>query len=149
MNKILKSLLLIALMAITMTGCREDAELADTGAQGNPEKEVIGTYNGTFFVSLEENTTEYEGSITITETGRNIGMMHISCPGRKIDVDVAVNIMKQNPNYRFYNEINTNPLGASFAGAITPDGTISMNFKKVERQGRTSYVFYYEFDGKR
>lgn len=143
---------MFALLAVTVTSCREDADLADPGKAGNPEKEVVGTYTGTWTVSWTDANVdyveEYPGTVTIS-AGENAYTVVVNavCPDRTTDLTGSANVVKQSPDYKYFNDIAGNPFGTAFSGIVTPQGSATCEFKITQRSGRKSYVFTYKFNG--
>lgn len=65
-------LLSLACLSVAFTACVEDIDTPDRGPQSNPEKEIAGTYDGTWTLTYKEGTEsgEYEaqGTVDVTPT---------------------------------------------------------------------------------
>lgn len=143
---------MFALLAVSFSSCRDDADLANPGKPGNPETEVQGTYNGTWTVSWTDANVDYTqdfpGSVTITagEAAYTV-VVNAVCPDRETDLTGSANIVKQSSEYKYFNDISGNSFGTTFSGSVTPQGTATCDFKITQRSGRKSIVFTYSFSG--
>lgn len=111
----------IALLGFSFTACVGDIDTPDRGQQGNPEKEVAGTYNGTWTLTYTENgkVTEYtcDGTATIAPKGDQAyaGTVSVKAEfannvGMSLETSSAVNIspLTNANSYQFYNSVTPN-----------------------------------------
>ena len=58
MNKILNRLFILTALVMALSSCKDEAEIPGHGKPGNPEKEVAGTYVGTWTKTQRNSTAE-------------------------------------------------------------------------------------------
>lgn len=138
----------IALLGLSFTACVEDIDTPARGPQGNPEKEVTGTYNGTWTVTYTEGTAQTvyttEGTLAVNPNGDQAFsvMLNAKCniaekPSLDIDLTSVANVtpLTSASAYLVFNSVATNgftkknvelqpgqfsDLGTTFTGQITP-----------------------------
>lgn len=160
MNKILNRLFLLATIVMALSSCRDEAEIPGHGTPGNPEKEVAGTYVGTWTKALRNSTAEpvtASGSLTLTPTDEAyITLVKIDCDATDMgfnntavfaSTESRANIVNQSAQYVFYNVVATNGLGTSFNGTVSFGGEATISFAKTVREGRLTYTYDYTFSG--
>lgn len=159
MNKLINRLLLIAALVFTLSSCREEAEIPGHGTPKNPEKEVAGTYVGTW-TKTQRNSTNApvvaEGSLTLAENGEAyVGTVTLSCDDANMgfssftSLESTCNVIYQTGQYAFHNPLTTNGLGTPFTGSVSFGGEATMSFAKTIRSGRVTYTYDYVFNGKK
>lgn len=160
MNKILNRLFILTALVMALSSCKDEAEIPGHGKPGNPEKEVAGTYVGTWTKTQRNSTADpvtAEGTLTLTATDEAyITVVKIGCESASMDfnntssfasTESRANIVNQSAQYVFYNVLTTNGLGTSFNGTVSFGGEATMTFAKTIRQGRVTYTYDYTFTG--
>ncbi len=160
MNKIIKCLFLMAALVVSMTSCRDEAEIPGHGKPGNPEKAVEGVYEGTW-TKVQRNSTaapvEAAGTLTLTPSDEAyIVVIKIACESEAFGFtntssfasdESRANVTNQSAKYVFYNVLNTNGIGTPFNGDVTFGGEATIAFSKTIREGRKTYTYDYTFKG--
>lgn len=150
----------MASLVLTLSSCRDEAEIPDHGAAANPEKEVAGTYVGTWTKSTVGSTADPEvvnGSVVLTATNEayivnvkieseNDALGFTNTTNFTADNSNA-NVVKKSAEYVIYNTLATNGLGTSFTGSVSFGGEVALEFTKTVKSGRKSYVYSYVFSG--
>lgn len=160
MNKIFKGLLLMATLVLTLSSCRDEADIPDHGAAINPEKEIEGTYTGTWTKTQRGSTAEptvVDGTLTFTATEEAyIANVKIACAGDELGFtntasftcdESRTNVVKQSSQYMFYNTLDTSGIGTKFNGTVSFGGEATMKFSKSIKSGRKTYTYDFVFNG--
>lgn len=145
----------IALLGLSFTACVEDIDTPARGEQGNPEKEVAGTYNGTWTVTYQEgeNKTEYSvpGTITLSPKGEQAyaAMLNVKCavaerPSLDIDLTSATNVtpLTSASAYLLFNAVTPNGFTKTIETEANVKGDYSTTFtgQIVPRNGEGDAV---------
>lgn len=123
----------MAVLAMTVTSCRDDAGVLEPGNPVDIASKVAGTYNGTW-TRVQDGTDKvesFDGSLTFTTV--NIDDKHqyyivnvkALCEGLKLDAQANANI---NPVGIFFNSVSTE-FGNQFSGKIVDEKDATMEFK--------------------
>lgn len=157
MKKIVYSLVALLTLSCGFVSCGSDDD-NDITFSTTPEKAAAGTYSGTWTLTEEGATTSKtcEGTITLTPTDSvNCVDITFDAPFKgddekyKINATSVANISHANNGFVFNNNVDTNPLGANFAGKIDEQGNIALNFMKQVKEGRKQYTYFFVFEGKK
>lgn len=154
MKKIVKSIFLLFVVAVSFSSCRDDYEMPDPGAPCNPEKEVAGTYTGTWTRTNAANgeVIEKPGTLTLSsDTAAYVSIVSASAEdlelGLKADYSVA-NIMKDSSgSYTLVNPTKGNPFGCTFTATVSADKQATMEYSAITRSGRKEIEFMFKFSG--
>lgn len=156
MKKIVYSLVALLTLGCGFVSCGDDDN--DITFSTTPEKAAAGTYSGTWTLTEEgaSTSTTCEGTIIIAPTS-NIYQADITFEVPfdgdkekfKISATSVANISHSNNGFVFNNNVDTNPLGANFAGKIDEQGNIALNFMKQVKDGRKQFTYFYVFEGKK
>ena len=151
-----------ALMCLSFSSCREDAEIPPTGPAGEPQVASAATYAGTW-TRLNTTTnveTVSEGTITLA-AGEfyAVSVITAACPDfAEFPLTSTTNITYGGRGF-FYANIYTgdatagiegNGFGAPFSGEIYTDVNpweINIFFQITTREGRTTVTNRYSFVG--
>lgn len=147
MNNILKTLF-FCLVCMGIASCSDEVGYPDNGPQGNPEKEVEGTYTGTWSRELDSNVVEATGTITLTPSDNAyIVNVTVNCPEFGIDMQSVANVVNYSDGYMYYNqEAKGNGFGVVFDGRVI-NGVASIKFTITQKEGRKQYLYNYTFAG--
>lgn len=148
MKKILFGIL--AVIAFSLTSCKDEAGNADPGTPVNVAGAVEGTYTGTWTrveSSKPDDIQTGTGTLTFTQlNGENYAVTVVAvCADLDVNYTANANI---NPAYVFFNSLPTD-FGSSFAGRIIDKKDASLKFTKVVKEGRKQYLYDYTFNGTR
>ena len=148
MKNIIKTFMLLLVFA-GMASCSEDVGYIDPGPQGNPEKEVAGTYNGTWTETLQSTGEQKTaaGYITLTPSDKAfIADVQVSCPDLKVDMQSAANVVNNSLGYTYYNQESKNGFGTAFVGEVKGDDA-TIKFTKTIKVGLKQSIYVYTFTG--
>lgn len=149
MKNIFKSVLFAVALCFGATACNDDeVGYIDPGTPQNPEKEVAGTYTGTWTQTYNGVETTATGTITLTP-GDNayVTIVNVKCDDFNIDLTGPANIVKQSAGYIYYNrEAGGNGFGVTYYGRVV-DGVASISFTRTVKEGRLTYLYDYTFAG--
>lgn len=147
MKKILFAL--FAIMAFAMTACQDKYEEVDPGTPSNPEKNCAGTYTGTWSRTFEGTVVTGEGTVTISPTEDSyVCEVVVDCPELSLNGEKDYSIANINAAQVFF-QSSTNNIAPFFTGKVEKDGSVTMSFNKIVKEGRKSYSYQYSFEGKR
>lgn len=157
MNKLICRLFLMVAFVGILSSCREDAEIPNHGKAINPEKEVAGTYVGTWTKTMKDNPAdcvEAPGSIVLSATDEAyIGTVEVVCDDTSMNFSSFAgttsrcNVIYQTGQYSFHNPLATNGLGTIFTGTVSFSGEATMTFQQTIKVGRVTYTYVYTFNG--
>lgn len=163
MKKIIYLMLGLVLVTGGFTSCSDDDD--DNGSvsmPANPEKEIAGTYIGTWTktaVSNGKTTTEENKTITLTasDSAAYIGTIAVEA---FLDIKAMSSVMNvtwnSNNVYKFFNYSGSNGFSSVvtdllyFSGSVTDaDGakTLNFSFTHTARSGRATADYTYSFVG--
>ena len=151
MKKIVYSLVALLTLSCGFVSCGSDDD-NDITFSTTPEKAAAGTYSGTWTQTEDGATTSTtcEGTITIAPTSNAYQAdITFDAPEFSISATSVANISHANNGFVFNNNVDTNPLGANFAGKIDEQGNIALNFMKQMKVGRKQYTYFFVFEGKK
>lgn len=150
----------MATLVLTLSSCRDEADIPDHGAAINPEKEIEGTYNGTWTKTQRGSTADpivVDGTLTFTATtDPYVATVKIACAGDALGFtdtksftsdESRTNVVKQSSQYMFYNTLATNGLGTTFNGTVSFGGEATITFSKSIKSGRKTYTYDFVFNG--
>lgn len=159
MKKIILGLL--AILALSVSSCKESVDIVDPGQQTDIAGKLYGTYTGTW--SIVEGTNdpvETDGIVTVgapqydefygtPQTYYNVFLDVVSTSANAayaLNVSgVAANVT---PTYALFNGTQTNALETPFTGSFDPNaGTMTLTFSKAVKDGRATKMFYFTFTG--
>lgn len=159
MKAIFKYIFACLALVVGMTACEKDAELPWPGDPDGAEKQVIGTYTGSWtrYNYTTEVTDTDNGTVTFTydeELGNNVATVSFtnSDPknfnlGLKAE-QCNCNVTKRaNGTIIFWNAVATNPFGMKFTGEIDTEGNLTMTYHNTVRYNRKETEFDYTFSG--
>lgn len=152
MKKLIYSLAVLFACSCAFIACGDDDD--DITFSTTPEKAAVGTYSGTWTVTLDNESFSGTGSITMAATSTAYQAdvtidAQIENSDLNINVTSVANIAHANNGFVFNNNTDANPLGTGFAGKIDENGIIGVNFQKQVKVGRKQYVYAYVFSGKK
>ena len=138
------------------TSCSDDDEDITISHSTTPEIASAGTYSGTWTKEqVGGETTTAPGTLVLAATDaegkseKYITYVTVSSAELKLEKSSNANISYANDFYWFSNMNTTNGFGTKFNGKINADGSATVAFTLVERQGRKTYTFNYTFEGKK
>ena len=138
------------------TSCSDDDEDITISHSTTPEIASAGTYSGTWTKEkVGGETTTASGTLVLAATDaegkseKYITYVTVSSAELKLEKSSNANISYANDFYWFSNMNTTNGFGTKFNGKINADGSATVAFTLVERQGRKTYTFNYTFEGKK
>lgn len=150
MKTIIKGLFMAALLCVSFTSCRDDAELPDRGPVMHPEIETAGVYNGTWIRTNTSTNVEEAAAGTMTlVAGDHAYYTSINIKAVALDLDrtAMANIVGHGEGWAFQNTDDTNPFGNIFSGTISKEGVIKIYFKNTIVDGRKRTTYEYSFEG--
>lgn len=154
MKKILYSFMMLFVATLCFTACSDDDD--DNGSivmPSNPEKDIAGTYSGTWTTTNQTSGAVSTGAGTITIAATDSAYVADLIINECTDANVSVmksvvNVdWRTNNTYSFFNKTSTNELGGAFAGKVIDGKTLELSFNKVVRSGRKSVTYNYSFVG--
>lgn len=147
MKNILKALFLV-FACFGFAACSDEVGYIDPGAQGNPEKEIQGTYTGTWTQEYNGEVTTAQGTVTFTPTDNAyVTNVEVSCPDFNIELKGIANVVNFEGGYKFFNqEASNNGFGVVFDGTVI-NKEASIKFTLSVRSGRYQYLYNYTFAG--
>lgn len=151
MRKIIYSLAALLAFSFSFVSCSDDDDNNIT-FDTTPEKAAAGTYTGTWTQTEDGATTSTtcNGTVTVAPTSNAYQAdFTFEAPDFEINATSVANISHANYSFVFNNNVETNPLGANFAGMIDENGNLTVNFMKQRRVGRKQYTFFFVFEGKK
>ena len=138
------------------TSCSDDDEDITISHSTTPEIASAGTYSGTWTKEqVGGETTTPPGTLVLAATDaegkseKYITYVTVSSAELKLEKSSNANISYANDFYWFSNMNTTNGFGTKFNGKINADGSATVAFTLVERQGRKTYTYNYTFEGKK
>ena len=156
MKKIICGMLFLLATGMGFTSCSDDDEDITISHSTTPEIASAGTYSGTWTKEkVGGETTTASGTLVLAATDaegkseKYITYVTVSSAELKLEKSSNANISYANDFYWFSNMNTTNGFGTKFNGKINADGSATVAFTLVERQGRKTYTFNYTFEGKK
>lgn len=145
------SIFLIAL-ALCVTSCKDEVEIADPGVPTNPEKAIEGVYTGTLTRTPRSNGEVKSGPCTLTimpTEERYIATVKISCPDLSVDLESFANVLPSpQGDYSFYNNLLGNGFGAVFTGSVNCKvNEAQLDYVLSIKEGRKTITFDFAFEG--
>ena len=138
------------------TSCSDDDEDITISHSTTPEIASAGTYSGTWTKEqVGGETTTAPGTLVLAATDaegkseKYITYVTVSSAELKLEKSSNANISYANDFYWFSNMNTTNGFGTKFNGKVNADGSATVAFTLVERQGRKTYTYNYTFEGKK
>lgn len=133
MKKTIKYIL-SAVICLGIASCSNDIEIADNGPVGNPEKAVEGVYTGSWSRTLNGETAEATGTITMTpvDTANYVTKVHVECPEFGLDMESVANVVNTSSGYIYYNQESSNGFQNAFTGNVTSSG-VTIKFSKTDK----------------
>ena len=136
------------------TSCSDDDEDITISHSTTPEIASAGTYSGTWTKEqVGGETTTAPGTLVLAATDaegkseKYITYVTVSSAELNLDKSSNANISYANDFYWFSNMNTTNGFGTKFSGKINADGSATIAFTLVEREGRKTYTYNYTFEG--
>ena len=153
MKNIFKLLFVVLTMTLSLSSCRDNAEIPDHGPIVHPQEDVQGTYTGEW-TKTEAGSTNVEtgsGSLVFAPSDINyVTNVTVSCPDLDLNLSSVANIAPGGEGYFFSNTVKTNGFGAEFSGSVKKsDNTVWLAFKKTVKVGIKSRTYTYTFNGKK
>lgn len=148
MKNIIKTLFLF-LVCSGLSSCNEEVGYIDPGPQGNPEKEVSGTYVGTWTKTLQSTGAEEIGQGTITLTPGDkafITDVKVNCPDLNIDMESLANVVNHSGGYTYYNQESKNGFGTAFLGSVKGNEA-SIKYTQSIKVGLKQSIYIFTFSG--
>lgn len=139
---------------LCFTACSDDDD--DNGSivmPSNPEKDIAGTYSGTWTTTNQTSGAVTTGAGTIemaaTDSAYVADLIINECTAANVSaMKSVVNVSwRTNNTYSFFNKTSTNELGTAFAGKVVNGTTLEISFNKQVRSGRKSVTYNYSFTG--
>ena len=156
MKKIICGMLFLLATGMGFTSCSDDDEDITISHSTTPEIASAGTYSGTWTKEqVGGETSTAPGTLVLAATDaegkseKYITYVTVSSAELKLEKSSNANISYANDFYWFSNMNTTNGFGTKFNGKINADGSATVAFTLVERQGRKTYTFNYTFEGKK
>lgn len=153
MKNLINVLSLAFLMVLSLSSCRNDAEIPSSGSVTHPQEDCKGVYMGEWSRQLvgEENFITASGTITFTPSTENyITDVNVKCQDLNLDLTSKANIAPGAEGYIFYNSLKDNGFGTIFSGKIDKaDMRVNIQFKLSVKEGRKVYTYIYKFNGNR
>lgn len=144
---------LSALLAVSLfAGCSDDDDnnITFTDTASN---DAAGVYTGTFYRTQQglENaeTSEAQGTMTITAVDKYTATIAYSCSELSINHSCIVNITHSNKGFAFSNHVKSNALGAAFLGRVDDDKNVESHLTLNIVSGRGAKVYSIVFKGKK
>ena len=138
------------------TSCSDDDEDITISHSTTPEIASAGTYSGTWTKEqVGGETTTAPGTLVLAATDaegkseKYITYVTVSSAELKLEKSSNANISYANDFYWFSNMNTTNGFGTKFSGKINADGSATVAFTLVEKEGRKTYTYNYTFEGKK
>ncbi|MBO5298099.1 MAG: hypothetical protein J6B03_10980 [Candidatus Homeothermus sp.] len=154
MKKIFQLLLTVALCA-AFTACKDEVGIPDRGPAGNPEKEAVGVYEGTWTVNVNQDNgavnVDYTaiGTLTLADGGMayvadvtaKCDAADFQAAGIAFDMTSKANISKNSSNgFYFYNTADGT---AGATNGFCHDGKVSKFYGSVDAEGVAKIHFQY------
>ena len=156
MKKIICGMLFLLATGMGFTSCSDDDEDITISHSTTPEIASAGTYSGTWTKEqVGGETSTAPGTLVLAATDaegkseKYITYVTVSSAELKLEKSSNANISYANDFYWFSNMNTTNGFGTKFNGKINADGSATVAFTLVERQGRKTYTYNYTFEGKK
>ena len=156
MKKIICGMLFLLATGMGFTSCSDDDEDITISHSTTPEIASAGTYSGTWTKEqVGGETTTAPGTLVLAATDaegkseKYITYVTVSSAELKLEKSSNANISYANDFYWFSNMNTTNGFGTKFNGKVNADGSATVAFTLVERQGRKTYTYNYTFEGKK
>ena len=156
MKKIICGMLFLLAAGMGFTSCSDDDDDITISHSTTPEIESAGTYTGTWTKEqVGGETTTGSGTLVLSATDaegkseKYITYVTVSAAELNLDKSSNANISYANDFYWFSNMNVTNGFGTKFNGKVNADGSATVAFTLVERQGRKTYTFNYTIEGKK
>ena len=157
MKNFIKGLFLSVLVSMSMVSCDDEVGLPDNGTPSNPEKAVVGVYEGTWkTVDDKKVEAEYAGTLTFTDVNeRYVVDVVANCPALfngplqmgSDQIESFANISHTSAGYSFHNTLETNGFKSQFWGVVSEAKVASILFKKTIKEGRKSNTYTITFEG--
>ena len=154
MKKIICGMLFLLATGMGFTSCSDDDEDITISHSTTPEIASAGTYSGTWTKEqVGGETTTAPGTLVLAATDaegkseKYITYVTVSSAELNLDKSSNANISYANDFYWFSNMNTTNGFGTKFSGKINADGSATIAFTLVEREGRKTYTYNYTFEG--
>ncbi|MBQ6062209.1 MAG: hypothetical protein IJK42_05185 [Prevotella sp.] len=142
----------LMMMGLALNSCNDDenGEDAPYSFSQTPERDAQGTYIGTF-TRTQVGTTEGEsgeGTLTITPTDTAyVAVLKFESESLNLSTHVRVNIAHSNGGYVFSNHVTDNNIQSKIGGHINEARVVNTTFQLRQRQGRSTKVYNYSFEG--
>ena len=156
MKKIICGMLFRLATGMGFTSCSDDDEDITISHSTTPEIASAGTYSGTWTKEqVGGETSTAPGTLVLAATDaegkseKYITYVTVSSAELKLEKSSNANISYANDFYWFSNMNVTNGFGTKFNGKVNADGSATVAFTLVERQGRKTYTYNYTFEGKK
>lgn len=149
MNNIVKIFFLL-LACVGLASCEDSVGYPDPGPQGNPEKEIAGTYTGTWTRVTQSTQEEItgEGSITFSPSENAfVTDVKVDCPDLDIDMQSLANVVNYSNGYKYYNQEAKNGFGVTFEGNVDKNGVASIKYTKSIKVGLKQTIYIFTFTG--
>ncbi|MCM1519454.1 MAG: hypothetical protein NC098_01550 [Lachnoclostridium sp.] len=161
MKNYIKSLFVAAALCFSMTACDDEVGLPDNGTPSNPEKEVVGVYEGTWTETISGAVSaEKEGTVTLGENRQylvdvtadctdffRVGGEYSSLPANLSVLEAVANISHTSIGYAYTNTLETNGFNAQFYGVVKDNKTCTLSFRVKQKVGRKENIYDYTFTG--
>lgn len=151
MKKLLYTMMGCLMLGLTVISCSDDDGDEVINYETTAEKAAAGTYSGTWSQVSDDGTKDYQGTITI-EAGDTVGVANITftCTETSLNATSKANIWNAGRGFQFVNQADAaTGLGASFAGRIAENGTLTTSFTTKAKVGRKQVTVVYNFSGQK
>lgn len=148
MKNIIK-LFFLLFACVGMVSCDDSVGYPDPGPQGNPEKEIAGTYTGTWTRTTQSTQEELtgEGNISFTPgESAFVTDVKVNCTGLNIDMESLANVVNYSDGYKFYNQEAKNGFGVPFEGNIK-NGVAYIKYTMSIKVGLKQTIYIFTFTG--
>ena len=149
MKKLLSGIFLLMALGLSFTACSDDDD-ENINHDATPEIATAGTYTGTWTrTNVSEGTaTTATGTLTFESTGTPyVTKVSAKCEEFGIDKQCVANIAWVANDCLYNNMRATNDFGTTFSGKITAGSVANIAYRLTEREGRTTYIYDYTFEG--
>lgn len=153
MKKFIYFAFCLALTGGIFTSCSDDDDNAIVST--NPGSDVAGTYTGTWSQTLNGETKEVSGTLSVTSTSAYVATLNIptnSDINISSDLTVPMNVTAAKGSgdvyYILSNGASSNTLSALYGvKGLMQNNTLNVGFIMTVKVGRKSYEYTYTFSG--
>lgn len=147
MKKIIYSMLALVALTSMFISCGSDDPAPKSQT---PAEFAVGTYKGTFKVTIDDTETkEYIGNTVTLAAGKtgNDVKVNVTCGEAAGTGETVASITWANDDVKFINQETAGTLNTKIDGMVTSAGVMTLYFTKIHKVGRTSHVYKFAFTG--